>query len=324
MGRTSFSGNDLTSRRDETIRTESSWGKTRRRRDRSAETPFSHVSGGIVRAGAGEARKTSMGVVCASSKAAWWQSRRSCARTSRPGKARARQDCIGRMPATDDAVPRRRGRADDGRGLCESVGGDARIRTGDKGFAGLCLTTWPRRRLTKEAGRTFRIRPAPYKRWSGRRGSNPRPRPWQGRALPAEPRPHAKRYYNGFPPTAQEGVSVSCLFLWQPPAHASPRSPSRTRASPESCLPNSLRTQGFRQTGFRTAGFPADRRLRVCQKACGAEPRSAAGRHARAQRPCDARVAISGIEKASSRRSPPCACLVSEAGFEPAHPLCGH
>lgn len=24
-------------------------------------------------------------------------------------------------------------------------GGDDRIRTGDKGFAGLCLTTWPRR-----------------------------------------------------------------------------------------------------------------------------------------------------------------------------------
>ena len=28
--------------------------------------------------------------------------------------------------------------------------------------------------------------------WSGRRGSNPRPRPWQGRALPAEPRPHRR------------------------------------------------------------------------------------------------------------------------------------
>ena len=28
------------------------------------------------------------------------------------------------------------------------AGGDARIRTGDKGFAGLCLTTWPRRRVT--------------------------------------------------------------------------------------------------------------------------------------------------------------------------------
>ena len=28
-------------------------------------------------------------------------------------------------------------------------GGEARIRTGGKGFAGLCLTTWPRRRLKK-------------------------------------------------------------------------------------------------------------------------------------------------------------------------------
>ena len=26
-------------------------------------------------------------------------------------------------------------------------GGDARIRTGGEGFAGLCLTTWPRRRV---------------------------------------------------------------------------------------------------------------------------------------------------------------------------------
>lgn len=26
-------------------------------------------------------------------------------------------------------------------------GGETRIRTGDKGFAGLCLTTWPSRRL---------------------------------------------------------------------------------------------------------------------------------------------------------------------------------
>ena len=26
-------------------------------------------------------------------------------------------------------------------------GGEARIRTGGKGFAGLCLTTWPRRHL---------------------------------------------------------------------------------------------------------------------------------------------------------------------------------
>src|SRR6266508_3705158 len=29
--------------------------------------------------------------------------------------------------------------------------------------------------------------------WSGRRDSNPRPPPWQGGALPTEPRPHAPR-----------------------------------------------------------------------------------------------------------------------------------
>ncbi len=29
-------------------------------------------------------------------------------------------------------------------------GGDVRIRTGDEGFAGLCLTTWPRRHLRKQ------------------------------------------------------------------------------------------------------------------------------------------------------------------------------
>ena len=37
-----------------------------------------------------------------------------------------------------------------GRG--KGVGGDARIRTGGEGFAGLCLTTWPRRHFAKKAG----------------------------------------------------------------------------------------------------------------------------------------------------------------------------
>ena len=31
-----------------------------------------------------------------------------------------------------------------------NAGGDVRIRTGDEGFAGLCLTTWPRRHLRKQ------------------------------------------------------------------------------------------------------------------------------------------------------------------------------
>ena len=71
-------------------------------------------------------------------------------------------------------------------------GGDAQIRTGGEGFAGLCLTTWPRRQTLSSRKRPAKLlqysRPSDD-RWSGRRGSNPRPRPWQGRALPAEPRP---------------------------------------------------------------------------------------------------------------------------------------
>ena len=31
----------------------------------------------------------------------------------------------------------------------QCYGGEARIRTGGKGFAGLCLTTWPLRRICK-------------------------------------------------------------------------------------------------------------------------------------------------------------------------------
>ena len=58
------------------------------------------------------------------------------------------------------------------------AGGEARIRTGGQGFAGPCLTTWPLRRMKKAE----HVRPG--KAWSGLRGSNPRPQPWQGCALP--------------------------------------------------------------------------------------------------------------------------------------------
>ena len=70
-------------------------------------------------------------------------------------------------------------------------GGAAQIRTGDRGFADLCLTTWRRRRSnlgrqatgpadrTEGCGGTHR-----RENWSGKRDSNPRLRPWQGRTLP--------------------------------------------------------------------------------------------------------------------------------------------
>ena len=58
--------------------------------------------------------------------------------------------------------------------LTSTARGAARIRTGDKGFAVLCLTTWPCRRS-----------------WSGRRDSNPRQQRWQRWALPTELLPPA-------------------------------------------------------------------------------------------------------------------------------------
>ena len=40
-----------------------------------------------------------------------------------------------------------------------------------------------------------RLKSALCKQWSGQRGSNPRPQPWQGCALPTEPCPLAMKYY---------------------------------------------------------------------------------------------------------------------------------
>jgi hypothetical protein len=76
-----------------------------------------------------------------------------------------------------------------------AYGGGTRIRTGGKGFADLCLTTWLCRHLK-----------------SGRRDSNPRPPPWQGGVLPLN-------YFRilaglaGFEP-AHHGVKVRCLTAW--------------------------------------------------------------------------------------------------------------
>ena len=58
-----------------------------------------------------------------------------------------------------------------------------RFELGNEGFADPCLTTWLCHHIRETA---FRGR---FSVWSGRRGSNSLPRPWQGRALPDELRP---------------------------------------------------------------------------------------------------------------------------------------
>src|SRR5437667_6817768 len=52
-----------------------------------------------------------------------------------------------------------------------------------KGFADLSLTTWVPRLIARRE-KASRLRGSSVENWSGRRGSNPRHRPWQGRALP--------------------------------------------------------------------------------------------------------------------------------------------
>src|SRR6266487_3732250 len=47
-------------------------------------------------------------------------------------------------------------------------------------------------------------------RWSGRRDSNPRPQPWQGCALPAEPRPRETTTLPGWVP------GLNCLASGAP------------------------------------------------------------------------------------------------------------
>ena len=60
-----------------------------------------------------------------------------------------------------------------------------RIELGNEGFADLCLTAWLWRQ--RKIGHEGISCPT----WSGLRGSNPPPRPWQGRALPNELNPHS-------------------------------------------------------------------------------------------------------------------------------------
>ena len=59
-----------------------------------------------------------------------------------------------------------------------------RFELGNEGFADLCLTTWLCHRMEKGTPCVFLLL-----LWSGRRGSNSLPRPWQGRALPDELHP---------------------------------------------------------------------------------------------------------------------------------------
>src|ERR1700734_3340558 len=88
----------------------------------------------------------------------------------------------------------------------KSMGGGDGNRTRVQGFAGPCLS----HSATPPQGR--------LKTPSGRRDSNPRPSPWQGDALPAEPRPHVgPRRPRACPPDLSGAASELYPILAQPP-----------------------------------------------------------------------------------------------------------
>ena len=95
-------------------------------------------------------------------------------------------DAHTRCPHFSPALDRRATTKRRPEGRPSSPGGEARIRTGGQGFAGPCLTTWPLRRMKKAERAGLELA------WSGLRGSNPRPPPWQGGALPTALSPQVR------------------------------------------------------------------------------------------------------------------------------------
>ena len=98
----------------------------------------------------------------------------------------------------------------------------------NEGFADLCLTTWPRHHMSEKSAYWADF---PLFFWSGRRGSNSLPPPWQGGALPDELRPHnvyslRRTYKKLVPPIGIEpmtrGFSVPCSTDWATEANGDP------------------------------------------------------------------------------------------------------
>ena len=72
--------------------------------------------------------------------------------------------------------------------ICEPLSSARRVqRRAQRGGKGLVGKTKKSRLAVWRARDNFLVVPTI---WSGRRGSNPRPLPWQGNALPTEPLPH--------------------------------------------------------------------------------------------------------------------------------------
>ena len=106
-----------------------------------------------------------------------------------------------------------------------------RFELGNEGFADPCLTTWLCHHIRETA---FRGR---FSVWSGRRGSNSLPRPWQGRALPDELRPHMAPVFQHHGASGRSRTNDTRIFSpllyqlsyrgkWRPRWGSNPRPPA--------------------------------------------------------------------------------------------------
>ena len=106
-----------------------------------------------------------------------------------------------------------------------------RFELGNEGFADPCLTTWlcHHTRETVFGGR--------FSVWSGRRGSNSLPRPWQGRALPDELRPRMAPVFQHHGASGRSRTNDTRIFSpllyqlsyrgkWRPRWGSNPRPPA--------------------------------------------------------------------------------------------------
>ena len=102
---------------------------------------------------------------------------------------------------------------------------------GNESFADSCLTTWLCHHIRETA---FRGR---FSVWSGRRGSNSLPRPWQGRALPDELRPHMAPVFQHHGASGRSRTNDTRIFSpllyqlsyrgkWRPRWGSNPRPPA--------------------------------------------------------------------------------------------------
>ena len=165
--------------------------------------------------------------------------------------------------------------------IAREFGGAARIRTGDGGFADLCLTTWLRRQ--PEVGAL--VQGAEI--WSGKRDSNPRLRPWQGRTLPLS-------YSRSCRATATPKCSTGSSGARNPRGRS-----SRQRASFRPATPSRIRTRLARrprrprlaEQGHAQDGRPG-----------GADARPHGVRGANRQRPCRGRQAVDAGRQQHERR----------------------